>query len=537
MPLRTPVSGIRNDELTPCFAGDFRVKILHILCSGSSFEKDAKAWLRENLKDYITEEEALARIAAGRGPRLVVSTSEKIDFSLYHPAPVVVLGHGLGLHKMVFDPDSGLMRQSGVVEGRHLAKGHVTVVVTHADIRDQFLRVCPEAAGHIVIGGDPSHDRIMASLCHRAEFRVKFGVEDHQLLVVLTTSWNEGSLLHEWPDVVNTFLARLPSSRFRVALMLHPHLWAVLSKKGIEKTLEPHISSGGLILVPSDEWHAVMAAADAVVGDPSSPLLYAAMAGIPTSFGVYETRSVAKGTLMEEARDLLHHINRDRDLRSDINDLIARQDASLGERLRRRLIAQPGQALEGLRTLFYGKMGMDPPGLQLPMDGADMPTVPIIPVRAHRDFPRIDRDVIRLDRYPASMCEPGATRDGVEGHLIVESNERNYLALQNAAVVVDPVPKEGEGQLQRLAELLDSWPGARMAVSPNSDGCEVLFRSRNAPRARFSVKMLVKKHFPVSAVASAVYALWMKAKTCVLGNFIVWLGELHVPISIMRAVF
>lgn len=537
MPLRTPVSGMRNNELSLAFAGDFRVKIVYVLCPGSAFEKDAQAWLVQNLKDYITEREAVARIAAERGPRLVVSTSEKIDFSLYHPAPVVVLGHGLGLHKMVFDPDIGQMRQSGVVEGRHLAKGHVTVVVTHPDIKAQFLRACPEAAGHIVIGGDPSHDRIMASLCHRAEFRAKFGVEDHELLVGLTTSWNEGSLLHEWPDVVDTFLTRLPSSRFRVALMLHPHFWAVLSKKGIEKTLEPHISSGGLILVPPDEWHALMAAADAIVGDPSSPLLYAAMAGIPTAFGVYEEKSVAKGTLMDEAKDLLHHINRDRELRYEIDDLITQHDASLGERLRSRLIAKPGQALEGLRTLFYEEMGMDPPGLQLPMNRADMPTVPIFPVRAHRDFPTINGEVIQLDRYPDAVCEPGATRNGIEGHLVVDSNERNFLALQNAAVVVDPVPKEGEAQFRTLTQLLGSWPGARMAVNPNSDGCDILFRSRDAPHARFSVKILAKKHLPVSAVASAVYALWMKAKAFVLGNFIVWLGELHVPISIMRAGF
>jgi hypothetical protein len=537
MPLRTPVSGMRNDELRPCFAGDFRVKIVYVLCPGSVFEKAAETWLRENLKDYITEAEALALIAAGRGPRLVVSTSENIDFSLYHPAPVVVLGHGLGLHKMVFAPDSGQMRQSGVVDGRHLAKGHVTVVVTHPDIKAQFLRACPEAAGHIVIGGDPSHDRITASLCHRAEFRVKFGVEDHELLVGLTTSWNEGSLLHEWVDVVTTFLARLPSSRYRVALMLHPHLWAVLSKKGIEDTLEPHIRSGGLILVPPDEWHSLVAAADAFVGDPSSPLLYAAMAGVPTAFGTYLEKSVAKGTLMEEAKGLFHHIDRDRDLRSEINDLIAQHDASLGERLRGRLIAQPGRALEGLRELFYEKMGIDLPGLQLPMNAADLPTVPIIPVRASRDFPKIDGQVIRIDRYPDAICEPGATRDNVAGHLVVECDERNLLALENAAVLVASVPTEGEAQVRRLIRLLDSWPGARMVVGANSDGCDILFRRRDAPSERFSVKVLAKKHFPVSAVASAVYALWMSAKACIVGNFIVWLGDLHTPISIMRAAF
>lgn len=532
--IRTPVSGFRADELLPSISGDIRLKPVYVFCPGSAFEKGAEDWLKEHSPEYLTEAEAVALIKAGKRPRLIVSTSEKIDFSLYAPVPVVVLGHGLGLHKEVPEPDGIARRRSGVVEGRHLALGHVTMAVTHPDIEAQLLGICPEAAGHVVITGDTSYDLIAASALHRADYRAALGVEDHHVLVVLSVTWGEGSLWCEWPDVVTDFLASLPSCRYRVALMMHPHQWTKRTRKGIKTAVEPHRSGAGLILVPPDQWHSLAVAADAFVGDASSPTLYAAMADVPVAFGAYGDGIVAKDTVMAEAKYLIPHIDRDRDLRRQIDNLIAGHDPSLAETLRERLIARPGEALEGLRRLFYAKMGLSPPKLAVPRNAAIHPAVLIFPVRSHRDLSVVDGTTITLVRLPDSVCAPPSSPDEPQRHLVVEWGESDLNKLTDAAVMVDNDVLDGAALEQRLALRLEQLPGLRMTAVGSSGGCEILFRTRDSPGQRFSVKV-AKKLLPLSALASAVYSLWNKFKAFVVGEFVVRMGALEASMSVTRA--
>jgi len=530
--VRTPVSALRAEELLRCFSGDPRLNVLYVFCPGSQFEVGTREWREKCGRRVISLDEASARIRSKHFPSLVVSTSENIDFSIFHPAPVVVLPHGLGMHKIVPDSNGDADRQSGVVPERYLAMGHVTVVVTHADMVEQLMRISPEANGRVVICGDTSADLIDISGSRKPGYRAALGVPESHRLLALSWTWGEGCMLNQWPRVLDDFLESLPSSRYRIALIIHPNMRAWRSEWEIEAILEPHLRRGGLIIVPAEHWHSLVVAADVFVGDIGSPTLYSAMAGVPTAFGTYQESLVAKDTVMEEANHLLRHIDRRRDLQRQIEDLIASHDTSLADILRNKLIAKPGEAHEGLKRLFYEKLGLDPPARAMPGYVADDPVAKGEPVRSHRDYPTVEGGTISLVRFPSEACGAGPSRHG-EGHLVVDCEERNVYALNEAAVIADERIPIGEEVERRLARLHAEHPGSRLTAVGSDDGCEIMIRRFERPSERFSVKVLVKRMLPVGALASAVYSLLVRVRE-VVGDFVVRMGELAVDMSVTR---
>ncbi|WP_112271709.1 hypothetical protein [Lentzea terrae] len=531
--VRNPASVARALELMPCFNGDPRVKVEFVLCTGSRFAQGTKELIKQHGWPVISVKKALKLIKKERGPDLIVSASERIDFRPFHPVPVIVLPHGLALHKIVPEPDLRKSRQSGVVPEKHMAMGHIRMVATHPDIEDQLLRISTETKERVVIGGDTSYDLIAISKRRRPEYRARFGVGENRKLIAISSTWGEGSLLAEWEEALCAFLGSLPSSEYRVALMLHPNMWAWRAKHGIEAILEPHLKRGGLLVVLPDYWHSLVVAADAFVGDIGSPTLYAAMAGVPTAFGVYRDSVVAPDTVMAEAKHLIRHIDRHGDLRLQIDDLIAGHDPALAETLRAKLIAKPLDALEGFRRLFYEKLQIDPPARPMPAEVAAYPQMMSEQVWSHRDYPTVVGDTVVLQRFPHG-ARPSPEFADKEGHLVSESEEADNHAIENASVVVNPSACESDEIEGQLARLRDDWPGSKLVGVGSEEGCELLFHALGRPAERFSVKVLARKLLvPVSALASAVHSLILRARD-VVGRFVVRFGKHSVALLVTR---
>jgi hypothetical protein len=238
---------------------------------------------------------------------------------------------------------------------------------------------------------------------------------------------------------------------------------------------------------------------------------------------------------MEEARDLIPHIDRGGDLRRQVDDLIAQHDQTLAETLRAKLIAKPLDALEGFRRLFYDKLGIDPPTGRMPVYVAEDPVFRSQEVWSYRDYSTVDGETIVLERFPRE-APPSPEFADREGHLVSESEERDNVALEEASVVADPAMYDSDEVEERLERLRSDCPGSKAVAARTRHGCEILYHRLDQPDERFSVKVLAKKLLvPVTALVSAVHSLMLQARD-VIGRFVVRFGVHSVAMLVTRVV-
>lgn len=97
----------------------------------------------------------------------------------------------------------------------------------------------------------------------------------------MNSTWREESLFGLDPLLVSRLLTELPYDEFRVALVLHPNVWASHSKLQIESWLSAAPRAGLILLPPEEGWRAAVIASDWVLSDHGSVSIYAAAIGRP----------------------------------------------------------------------------------------------------------------------------------------------------------------------------------------------------------------------------------------------------------------
>lgn len=467
--VRTLVSAIRLAENLRVFDGDPRVKLVWVVAPGSRFQNGVLDWFSRGNVSWIS----LDKARQGRCD-LVVTTSEWIDLSAFGDTPVIVLPHGLGFHKYVRDPDTNLRRLSGLARPDGLRRGHVTQVVTHPDQEDQLARVTKEIVGRTALGGDSSYDLLVNSRDERRTYRAALGVEDHQRLITVGSTWGSGSLLHRRFELITRLLGELPHERYRVAVFIHPAVWS-FEAENILRWLRPHVDFGGLMLIdPAQGWHATLLASDLMIGDNGSTTLYGALLDKPLLLAAF-SEDVVPGTVMDQLGREARAIDPDADLRWQIEDEIEKHDPTRAARLTERTIARPGESDELFRALSYDKGGLSMPDHELPLLAAPLPEPERKPVRSFRFSAHVDVDsVVVVDTYPAAFRD--AVRHPGERQL-VELGEPNLKRYFEASIIVDPKPLAARAAECHLAELVEKYVGCRIAVVSREDGsCEVLVR-------------------------------------------------------------
>ncbi|WP_410596163.1 hypothetical protein [Amycolatopsis sp. lyj-23] len=135
-------------------------------------------------------------------------------------------------------------------------------------------------ADYLLVAGDPSFDRLVISVPHRRRYRQALRVGGEQRLVVVASSWGQDSLFGVHPDLPRRLLEQLPVDEFRVALVLHPHVWSAHGRWQILAWLRDALDLGLLLIEPGTE-DAAIVAADVVIGDRGTLTRYAADLGSP----------------------------------------------------------------------------------------------------------------------------------------------------------------------------------------------------------------------------------------------------------------
>ncbi|WP_332888289.1 hypothetical protein [Streptomyces carminius] len=168
---------------------------------------------------------------------------------------------------------------------RHLTRnGKVVpaaIVLAHERDRRALARSCPEALPVAEVVGDPGHDRITASLPHRAEYRRALGLTGDRRLVVFASTWGPSSSFGRFEALLPRLLGELPGDRYRTALLVHPNVWAGHGGRQLRAWLTACRARGLVLLPPEADWYPLLVAADFVVGDHGSVTAYAALTGAP----------------------------------------------------------------------------------------------------------------------------------------------------------------------------------------------------------------------------------------------------------------
>ncbi|MFB6518481.1 translation initiation factor 2 [Streptomyces sp. NPDC056401] len=406
-------------DVLPVFDGDSRVTVRFTLTPGSHFDVEALTALEHSGARTVTWEEALRS-----KHDLVLAASPKGELGLLSGLRVL-LPHGAGFNKTI-DTDgspgipSGLDPHYLLSDGEPWADFHA---LAHEEQLVRLTHYCPSASDRAAVVGDPTLDRLLASVPHRDEFRNALGTGARQL-VVLTSTWGPESLLSRRPTLAADLSRTLPHDAFQIALVLHPNEYSRTGRFDLSRQLAPALAAGLVLARPYEEWAALLVAAEAVVTDHGSTALYAAALGRPV-IGAYDGgHELIPGSPMARLLDAAPRLSSASGLEEAL--LATRTVDTRGPAAD--AFAEQGQSLWLLRQQLYGMLALRPQST--PLDAPAFPRPDSAPLRptAFAVRARVSGDRIALQRFPPDTQEP-------VHHLAAEHPTAGPRHVQSAAVL------------------------------------------------------------------------------------------------------
>ncbi|MFF1510870.1 translation initiation factor 2 [Streptomyces sp. NPDC058326] len=510
-------------DVLPVFRGDSRVVTRFTLAPGSDFDIDALAALDRSGARTMPWRDALrAR------HDLILAASPKGDLRRLS-GPRVLLPHGAGFNKAVHG-DGSPGTPSGLDPHYLLADGHPWADVHALAHEEQVTRLAsysPLAASRGVVVGDPTLDRLLASVPHRDGYRATLGTGPRRLIAV-TSTWGPESLLARRPGLVAELLGLLPHDTSQVALILHPNEYSAIGTFDLSGRLAPALDAGLVLAAPYEEWAAVLVAADAVVTDHGSTALYAAALGTPVVNAYDSGDELLPGSPLARLLGSVPRLTS-----ADALEAALRTARSIDTRVHAAdAFAHQGQALPRLRTHLYRLLGLKAEQADLDSPAFPQPTPPSRRPLAFAVRAEVTGDLIQVERFPASTPRP-------THHLAAEYPGAGPRQLQSAAVLwrrpaygassstsrratwaSDGWDTQGWAAEQWTAEgwtahALHEYPGCRTAAAILTQG-RILIRHRSAGllTARLELRRdggRVSYPDP-SAVVSAVH-VWLGSGT------------------------
>ncbi|MER8009228.1 hypothetical protein [Streptomyces sp. NPDC094149] len=296
--------------------------------------------------------------------------------------PVVVLPHGASYNKRISAPGGPRGRGTAAREvyglGRQwLVRDGVVVpaaiALAHEQDRIRLGRLCPEALPVAEVVGDPCHDRVAASLPHRALYRRALGARPGQELVLVCSTWGPDSLLGRQWDLLARLAAELPRQEFRIVVMLHSHVWNAHSEWHIRSAFAGLARAGVALVSQHAEWAGAVVAADHIVGDHGSVALYGTMTGARILTAGSPDTDLDPGSPMAELRALAPRIHRGRSLRRQLRGTSTAYRAADYARIAARLSSEPGRFASLMRALIYRALRLRAPSAPTPPEHAAPP--------------------------------------------------------------------------------------------------------------------------------------------------------------------
>ncbi|MGW8376609.1 hypothetical protein [Streptomyces sp. ODS28] len=295
-------------------------------------------------------------------------------------APLVRLAHGAGHNKPLRAPDAGAPAPSRVprmLSRENLVHGDrpvpAAIALSHRRDLEALARTCPEALHAATVVGDPCHDRLVANLPRREEFRRALGIRPGQRLVMVTSTWGPTGSLGGFGTLLPQVLGELPPE-YRIVVSLHPNVWAGHG----ERQIRGWLAAGGrgrlALLPPGADWQAPLIAADHVIGDHGSVTAYSTLTGVPLLLTHCADRATVPDSLADRLAACAPALSPMHPLADQLRYAAEEHRPERYAPVARLLSSAPGCFHRHMRTLMYRLLRLGEPAYP-----ASAPPVPVPP--------------------------------------------------------------------------------------------------------------------------------------------------------------
>ncbi|MBJ7901884.1 hypothetical protein IF655_01025 [Streptomyces sp. DSM 110735] len=283
-------------------------------------------------------------------------------------APVVRISHGAGHIKLLTDTTMlapGERRWPGMLSRQHLLHGDrvVPTAIAYAHERDlaDLRASCPEAlpAAHVV--GDPCVDRILAARSWRKRYRRALGITPGQRLVVINSTWGATSTFGQLGSLLPHLVSRSLGDGYRVALLIHPNVFAGHGRWQVRGWLASCSRSGVAIVPPEADWQSLLVAADWVLGDHGSLTAYGSLTEATVLLTPGPKREISASSPAALLAAAAPVISPAHPLTDQLEYAARVRRPGQYDRVAAALSSVPGQFHRRMRSLLYRLLGLSEP--------------------------------------------------------------------------------------------------------------------------------------------------------------------------------
>ncbi|ALG13448.1 hypothetical protein AOZ06_47210 [Kibdelosporangium phytohabitans] len=289
---------------------------------------------------------------------------------------IMVLPHGAGnlmsrkyfaLAGSTAAPHTGLARETLTRQGRLIP---AALALTHDNETRVLRRTCPEALPVAVVAGDICYDRMIASVPKYAEYRRALGIDADQKLITVSSTWSTDSVFGQQPELCHRLVQEASAAGSRVALVLHPNVWAAHGRWQVSSWLADCVDDGLLIVPPEEGWRATMVASDYVIGDYGSTTQYAAAIGKRVALATFPRNKIRSGSIADRLASSALRL----DLRHPLLPQLG-QARKHKRRIAAQVTSRPGQAATILRRMIYQSIELPEPEHQAKLFPVPLPSL------------------------------------------------------------------------------------------------------------------------------------------------------------------
>ncbi len=357
--VHTEVYGKRLTDLLPLLEADMRLQVSFTVAP-HAFNAGARQLVQRLGGPVLPWSQAVRRpydLALAAGSQGI----EQVR------APVVLLSHGarrLKMERAVDGVPPGDRRIGGFSPRRLTWEGGVVMnalALAHEEEREELAVACPEALDRAELVGDPCYDRIAAALPHRERYRVALGLEAGEKLVLVTAAWGRHSVFGQMDGLLSRLVADLPRPGHRVAVLVHPNVWAGHGAWQVRAWLAGWRHAGVTLLSPEQDWRQPLIAADWIIADYGSLALYGTMTGAPILLSRFPQESVPPGSPGEALALTVPVLSPHHPLAGQLRYASEEYRPEEYARLAARITSVPGEFNERFRRLVYRVLGIGRP--------------------------------------------------------------------------------------------------------------------------------------------------------------------------------
>ena len=163
-------------------------------------------------------------------------------------------------------------------------------------------------------------------------------------------------------DELNAYVdGELPADRHQLAAITHPNVWYWHGGRQVRAWYADCARRGLLIVPPAEEWRAVLAAADVLVGDHGSVTSYAAAAGIPVALAAFPGSEVDPDSQAARLAQIAPALRADEPAETQLTRARAAWTPKLHEAFGAEVTSAPGRAARIIRAAMYRLMRLREP--------------------------------------------------------------------------------------------------------------------------------------------------------------------------------